>query len=240
MTGPKRNRKQKSLFQNKKMDDNRQKWTKKFKNGEKDIAEDILEVIVDMKRTVKALEDIANLLQAKFLNEKNDTQSKEAESTEKELRKKNHHHILNCMLCSETFKTVFKLEMHIKGNHDEYDTFECETCSKMFVSKFRLEKHKQIHLNVSIKTCHYFKRNKPCPYEILGCKFRYEKENEDKPNEHLDEHVPDSNEIDGKGRNITEEDTIEVGQTAGHTERSKTCLKFLISRFSVSKLSSRS
>ena len=151
MTGPKRNRKQKSLFQNKKMDDNRQKWTKKFKNGEKDIAEDILEVIVDMKRTVKALEDIANLLQAKFLNEKNDTQIKEEESTEKELRKKNHHHILNCMLCSETFKTVFKLEMHIKGNHDEYDTFECETCSKMFVSKFRLEKHKQMHLNVSIK-----------------------------------------------------------------------------------------
>ena len=85
----------------------------------------------------------------------------------------------------------------------------------MFMSKFRLEKHKQMHLNVAIKTCHYFKRNKPCPYEILGCKFRHEEEKEDNTNKHLDEHVPDSNELDET--NITEEDTIEVGHTAGHT-----------------------
>ena len=119
-------------------------------------------------------------------------------------------------MCSDTFKNVSELEKHIKGNHDEYDTFECETCRKKFVTKFRLEKHTKMHLNVAIKNCQYFRRNKPCPYENLGCKFRHEVENTENTNGHHVEHVTNSNELDETGRNINVEDTIEVGYTVGH------------------------
>ena len=66
MTGLKSKRKRKTLFQNKKMDDRLQKWTKKFENAGRDIAEDILEIVADMKRTVNVLEDVAKQLQAKM------------------------------------------------------------------------------------------------------------------------------------------------------------------------------
>ena len=72
-----------------------------------------------------------------------------------------------------------------------------------------------MHLNVAIKTCHYFRRNKPCPYENLGCKFRHGLENIKKNrNGHHVEHVINSSELDGTHRKITEEDTVDY--TIGH------------------------
>ena len=139
MTGLKIRRKQKTLFQNIKMDDKLQKLTKKFNNaGRKIAAEDILEVVVDMKRTVNVLEDIAKQL-VKLVSDTNDTKRLEEGSYEKDIDpEKHHHHILKCMLCSDTFKNISELEKHIKKKHEEFDTFECETCSKKLVTKFRL------------------------------------------------------------------------------------------------------
>ena len=211
MTGLKIRRKQKTLFQNIKMDDKLQKLTKKFNNaGRKIAAEDILEVVVDMKRTVNVLEDIAKQL-VKLVNDTNDTKRLEEGLYEKDFNPK------KCNLCGDTFKNISELEKHIKEKHDEYDTFECETCGKKFVTNFRLEKHVKMHLNVAIKTCHYFRRRKPCPYENLGCKFRHELENKENIkniNGHHVEHVINS--IDETDRNDTEEDTVD--HTIGHID----------------------
>ena len=73
MTGVKRNRKRKPFFKNMKMCEKLQNWIKKSLNSERDIAEDILEIVSNMKRTVNLLEDIAKQLQAKLLRETNDT-----------------------------------------------------------------------------------------------------------------------------------------------------------------------
>ena len=177
MTGLKSKRNHKMLFQNMKMDDKLQQWTKKFNNAGRNFAEDILEVVGDMKRTVNVLEDMVRQL----VKLENDTKRLVEGSFEKDIdHEKHHHHILKCMLCSDAFKNISELEKHIEEKHDEHDTFECETCGKKFVTKFRLEKHTKMHLNVAIKPCHYFRRNQPCPYENLGCKFRHEFENKEK------------------------------------------------------------
>ena len=55
-----------------KMDDKLQKWTKKLNNAGRNITEDIIEVVADMKRTVNVLEDIAKQL-VKLVNDTNDT-----------------------------------------------------------------------------------------------------------------------------------------------------------------------
>ena len=162
------------------MDDKLQTWTKKFNKSGRNFAQDILEVVGDMKRTVNVLEDIVKQL-VELENDTNDTKRLVGSSYEKDINPEKHHHnTLKCMLCSDTFKNISELEKHIKEKHDKYETFECETCGKMFVTKFRLEKHNKMHLNVAIKPCHYFRRNQPCPYEKLGCKFRHEFENKEK------------------------------------------------------------
>ena len=176
MTGHKSKGKQKTLFQNLKMDENLQKWTKKINNAGRNITEDIHEVVGDIKRTINVLEDIAKQLQVILVNDTNDDKMLEDNIYGKDIIPEEHHHLLKCTLCSDAFKNISELEKHIEGNHDEYETFECETCSKKFVTKFRLEKHSKMHLNVAIKNCHYFRRNKPCPYEKLGCKFRHKLE----------------------------------------------------------------
>ena len=67
------------------MDDKLQKLTKKFNNaGRKIAAEDILEVVVDIKRTVNVLEDIAKQL-VKLVNDTNDTKKLEEGSYEKRI-----------------------------------------------------------------------------------------------------------------------------------------------------------
>ena len=216
MTGHKSKGKQKTLFQNMKMDDKFQKCTKKFNYAGRNIAEDILEVVGDIKRTVNVLEDIAKQLQVILVNNKNDAKRFEEDIYEKDMNTWEHHrHLLKCILCSDAFKNISELEEHIQGKHEEYETFECETRSKKFVTNFRLEKHIKMHLNVAIKTCHYFRRRKPCPYENLGCKFRHElgkKENIKNINGHHVEHV--INTIDEPDRNDTEEDTVD--HTIGH------------------------
>ena len=209
MTGLKRNSKQKPLFQNMKMCDRIQNWTKKSLNSERDIVEDILEIVSDMKRTVNLIEDIAKQLQAKLLRETNDTERLIDEDSSAKDISQEELHPSKCMFCSDRFKNISELEKHIKGKHAEYDTFECETCGKKFVTKFRFEKHEQMHLSLVINNCHYFRRNKPCPFEELGCKFRHELDNtDDKTIGHHVENV-NAHELDETDKQVAEE-TIEV------------------------------
>jgi RecJ-like exonuclease len=74
MTGHKRNRKQKPLFQNMKMFVRLQNWIKKSLNSERDIADDILEIVNEMKRTANLLEEIAKQLKAKLVRDTNDVE----------------------------------------------------------------------------------------------------------------------------------------------------------------------
>ena len=215
MTGLKRNRKQKPLFQNMKMFDRLQNWIKKSLNSERDIADDILEIVSEMKRTANLLEEIAKQLKAKLVRDTNDVErlieedSFAKDNSQEELR----HHPSKCTLCSDRFKSISELENHIKGKHAEYDTFECETCGKKFVTKFRFEKHAKMHLSKVIKNCHYFRRNKPCPFEELGCKFRHELDNtEEKTTGHHVENV-NVRELDERDRNVAEE-AIEINQSS--------------------------
>ena len=98
---------------------------------------DILEVLVDMKRTVNVLEDIAKQL-VKLVNKTNDTKRLEEGSNEKDINpKKPQHHMSKCKLCDDIFKNISELEKHIKAMHGNYETFHCETCRKEFITNFR-------------------------------------------------------------------------------------------------------
>ena len=45
-----------------------------------------------------------------------------------------------------------------------------------FYLKWRLQKHMDVHSeNSPAKHCHYYNNSKVCPYEHIGCMFRYEK-----------------------------------------------------------------
>ena len=61
--------------------------------------------------------------------------------------------------------------MHIKKDHREHPSYDCDNCDKKFVTKFRLRKHTQMHSDIKIGTCRYFRNNVFCPFEELGCKF---------------------------------------------------------------------
>ena len=64
MTGHKSKGKQKNMFQNMKVDDKIQKWTKKLNYEDRGMAEDMLEVVGDIKQTVTVLETITKQLKA--------------------------------------------------------------------------------------------------------------------------------------------------------------------------------
>ena len=59
------------------MDDKLQKWKKKFNNVGRIIAEDIRQVVGNMKRIVHILEDIAKQFKAQLLYDTNDTKRNE-------------------------------------------------------------------------------------------------------------------------------------------------------------------
>ena len=65
-----------------------------------------------------------------------------------------------------------------------------------------------MHLNAGAKSCHYFRRNNPCPFERLGCKFRHEQEKieENTVNGHRDE-------LEETAEVIIEDDIPGVGYT---------------------------
>ena len=96
-------------------------------------------------------------------------------------RGKLRHHIqvehpktYSCTKCNVSFKEKHKLEEHIFVQHKESLEYQCDTCGKCFAMKWRFEKHNELHSTTNRKACHYFNNNKPCPYELVGCKFKHE------------------------------------------------------------------
>ena len=88
--------------------------------------------------------------------------------------KNSHHQRIKCDSCSKQFVKISDLEEHIKIKHEEYQTYKCEVCSKTFITNWRLQKHGKMHLKDNIRHCHYYKNNRHCPFENLGCKFQHE------------------------------------------------------------------
>ena len=82
---------------------------------------------------------------------------------------------IKCNLCIEKFNNGSSLELHVKRMHKGYPSFDCKICKKNFVTKWRLKKHSTMHTDIKVDQCHYFKSNKCCPYDYLGCKFRHTK-----------------------------------------------------------------
>ena len=161
MTGLKSKINQKTIFQKVKMDDTKQNSTKKKLSADRNTIEDISKVVTDIKQTFYILENIVKKLKVKLLND------------EYLDEKENHALHIKCNLCILKFRNTSELEKHIKWEHAGYESFECESCKKKLLTKFRLKKHMKMHLNVNTKICHYYKGNKSCPYDELGCKFRH-------------------------------------------------------------------
>ena len=72
--------------------------------------------------------------------------------------------------------------------------FKCEVCNKEFYLEWQLKKHMAGHSDQT-KICKYYSRKMPCPFDIIGCKFKHESKPTESNNpetnvdntEHLDE-----------------------------------------------------
>ena len=83
-----------------------------------------------------------------------------------------HPMILDCKLCDKSFIKNHELETHVEEHHVEKN-YKCNLCNKDFYLKWRLEKHISVH-SENTRVCHYFNHKQKCPFEQIGCKFRYE------------------------------------------------------------------
>ena len=80
--------------------------------------------------------------------------------------------------------------------HETSKMYKCGVCEKCFHLKWRLKKHEEIHMG-NVKTCNFFKNQKDCPYEKIGCKFLHEKAvAEDFNTEHIMDVTEDDTEIE--------------------------------------------
>ena len=81
---------------------------------------------------------------------------------------------LKCTHCENAFNSSSELENHLERLKLTRN-FKCDKCEREFHTKYRLEKHMTNHISTEkIRNCHYFNSGKPCPYEVLGCKFTHE------------------------------------------------------------------
>ena len=106
----------------------------------RNIVQDIHELVIELKRTVIDLEDIASKLQERALKETNDTGSLVSKHTtdlgeDFGIKNKSHHHRIKCDSCGKQFMKISDLEEHIKIEHEEYQTYKCDVCRKTFVTK---------------------------------------------------------------------------------------------------------
>ena len=91
-----------------------------------------------------------------------------------EIKSHKHQKHYSCNQCKCDFENSFKLELHIKTEHEAYNLHNCDECGIKFAKKWRLMKHKMVHSNRSLRTCHFYNNAKECPYFSMGCKFRHE------------------------------------------------------------------
>ena len=92
---------------------------------------DVLERVIDLKRTAKELEKIALTLKRKL-----DKETENVIDTDKEESKTPPaSDLFKCDFCSLAFKNIPNLEKHIKEIHKEHQTYECLHCGKHFVTR---------------------------------------------------------------------------------------------------------
>ena len=159
MTDLKQKKMRISLFQNFKVAENAIKMTMKSLT-EKNVSEDILEIVLELKGKVGDLVDIVES-QIRIDNEETDNRIREKEIDKIPIR--NHQHLIKCNLCSEKFELISYLEKHIKKEHIEFKPYKFDHCRKEFITKWRLEKHLRMHSTIKVKTCKYFKKKDILP-----------------------------------------------------------------------------
>ena len=61
-----------------------------------------------------------------------------------------------CDICSDMFKNISALKMHMKACHTkDADMYECSVCKKRFSTKFKLTSHETLHTNIKPFSCDY-------------------------------------------------------------------------------------
>ena len=144
------------LKQNDSIDDMIDKLARLEKNG----------VLVKESADVKALERKLVGIEIEISSLKN------SNSRQKDSANPHAHNLRKCQVCDAKFDKNCDLERHVMEKHEETENFVCTVCDKPFVLEWRLEKHMKVHEEIT-KMCDYFKNNKLCPYEDIGCKFSH-------------------------------------------------------------------
>ena len=49
--------------------------------------------------------------------------------------------LLSCNICTKSFQTKMKLNIHIKTIHGSQKHYKCESCNKLFSQAYNLKKH---------------------------------------------------------------------------------------------------
>ena len=86
---------------------------------------------------------------------------------------KNILHKKSEILCKQCSDNKFNPEQHLLLAHHQKKKIECDSCKGIFLIKWRLEIKKKMHIQRSIRPCHFYNNNMRCPFEINGCKFAH-------------------------------------------------------------------
>ena len=135
-----------------------------------------------------------------------------------------HLKVVDCKLCDQTFSYNHELEVHVK-EHAVENEFKCEVCEKEFYLEWRLMKHMSVHSDQT-KPCKYDSRNMPCPFDIIGCKFKHASKDSEssksaetsvEQKEHLDE-VKTNDDVNPTGEEATSSDMDSKIQEEGQND----------------------
>ena len=157
------------------------KMTMKSLSDELDVLKEQMKGFESLKIEFKELQDEVKLLRSQEENtriQKNQIECKDCGKcfTSKAVLKKHlvqvHPKVVDCKLCDQSFSYNHELEVHVKC-HGVKNEFKCEVCNKEFYLEWRFKKHVTVHSDQT-KPCKYNSRKMPCPFDIIGCKFKHE------------------------------------------------------------------
>ena len=160
------------------------KKTVKELSEELEVIKEQVREIPQLKKTIVELLAVVETLKSKesgTVNNTNDVQAfncrkcDDTFNSKKTLKKhiqELHPSRVACDSCDKVFQNNYELETHVE-EHQAKKNFSCEVCNKGFYLQWRLEKHKNVHME-NTKACHFFKSNRICPFEPIGCKFRHD------------------------------------------------------------------
>ena len=133
---------------------------KKFVNAEKEKMKEII-CRVCGKSFVRrsSLRDHVQTDHQTALNSRS-FERKKVDNQSKDIQAKSNQCLVKCYMCTSTFNIVSDLERHINRDHEEHKTFECNICRTKIVTTWRLKKHVEMHSNINIKECGYYRSKK--------------------------------------------------------------------------------